>query len=50
MLTLLFAMLDGVLPDDMEPSTIYYLIGGELVIFDVPAIVFLIVIWRSVLS
>ena len=50
MLTLLFAMLDGVLPDDMEPSTIYYMIGGELVIFDAPVAVVLIVMWGSVIS
>ena len=50
MLTLLFAALDGVFPDEMEPSAIWYMIGGELIIFDVPAIVILIIIWRSVVS
>lgn len=49
MITLLFAMLEKI-SQDVEPANIYYLAGAELVVFDAPVIVILIIMWRSVVS
>jgi hypothetical protein len=49
MITMLFAWLEKI-SDDVEPSTIWYSAAGELILFDAPVIVILIIMWRSVMS
>ena len=49
MITILFAWLEKI-SEEVEPSAILYSAAGELILFDAPVIVILIIMWRSVMS
>jgi len=50
MIVILFAMLDGVMPDEVYPRGIWLVVAGELLLFDAPAIAIFIYLIRSAFS
>ena len=50
MIVILFTMLDGVMPDVVDPRRVWLVIGGELLLFDAPAIAIFIYLIRSAFS